>query len=67
MDRVKRNAEIVTLVKARKPPMRKIAERTCLDVASIYAIANEHGVYLRSPDPKMVRIESAASAVSVSR
>src|SRR5215510_1302648 len=58
MDRVKRNAEIVALVKARKMPMRKIAERYRLEVSSIYAIANEHGVYLRTPDPKKVWIAS---------
>jgi hypothetical protein len=48
MDRVKRNAEIVALVKARKMPMRKIAERYCLDVSTIYSIANEQGVYVRA-------------------
>jgi transposase-like protein len=58
MDRVKRNAEIVALVKARKMPMRKIAERYRLEVSSIYAIANEHGVYLRTPDALKVRIAS---------
>ena len=58
MNRVKRNAEIVALVKTRKIPMRKIAERYRLEVSSIYAIANEHGVYLRAPDPKKVWIAS---------
>ena len=43
MDRVKRNAEIVALVKARKMPMRKIAERD-REVSTIYSIANEHGL-----------------------
>jgi hypothetical protein len=58
MDRVKRNAEIVALVKARKMPMRRIAERYRLDVSTIYSIANEHGVHLRAPDPQKVRIAS---------
>ena len=58
MDRVKRNAEIVALVKARKMPMRKIAERYRLEVSSIYSIANGQGVYLRTPDPKKVWIAS---------
>jgi len=56
MDRVKRNAEIIALVKARKMAMRKIAARYRLDVSTIYAIANEHGVYLRTPDPQKVWI-----------
>ena len=38
--------EIVALVKSRKMPMRKIAERDRLDVTWIDAIANEHGVHL---------------------
>src|SRR5262245_11572914 len=58
MDRVKRNAEIVALVKARKMPMRKIAARYRLEVSSIYSIANEQGIYLRTPDPKKVWIAS---------
>src|SRR5262245_42711032 len=58
MDRVKRNAEIVALVKARKMPMRKIAEHYRLEVSSIYSIANEHGVYRRRPGPKKVWIAS---------
>jgi hypothetical protein len=50
MDRLKRNAEIVALVKAREIPMRKIAERYRLDVSSLDAIANEHELHLRIPD-----------------
>jgi hypothetical protein len=34
MDRVKRNAEIVALVKAREMPMRKIAERYRLELSA---------------------------------
>ena len=58
MDRVKRNAEIVALVKARRLSVRKIAERYRLSDSSIYEIAVKHGVYLRTPDPQKVRIAS---------
>jgi hypothetical protein len=58
MDLVKRNAEIVALVKARKMPRRKIAARYRLSVASISSIAIKHGVYVRTPDPKKVRVAS---------
>jgi hypothetical protein len=58
MDRVKRNAAIVALVKARKMTKRRIAERYRLEVSTIYSIANEHGVHLRAPDPQKVRIAS---------
>ncbi len=56
MNLVKRNAEIVALVKARKMPRRKIAERYRLSVSSISSIAIKHGVYVRTPDPKKVRV-----------
>jgi hypothetical protein len=56
MDRVKRNAAIVALVKARKMTKRRIAERYRLEVSTIYSMANEHGVHLRAPDPQKVRI-----------
>ena len=50
---MKRNVEIVALVKARKTAMRRIGERYRLDVSTIYTQSpNEHGVYLRTPDPK---------------
>ena len=42
IDRVKRNAEIVALVKARKMPMRKIAARYRLSVSRISEIATKH-------------------------
>ena len=48
MDLVKRNAEIVALVKARKMPMREIAARYRLSTSSISLIAIRHGVYAQS-------------------
>jgi hypothetical protein len=56
MDLVKRNAEIVALVKARKMPMRKIAARYRLSTSSISLIAIRHGVHAQAPDPKKVRV-----------
>ena len=58
MDLVKRNAEIVALVKARKMPMRKIAARYRLSTSSISLIAIRHGVHAQTADPKKVRAAS---------
>ena len=58
MDRVKRNAEIVALVKAGKLPRRKIAARYRLSVGSISRIVIKHGVYVRTPDPQKVWVAS---------
>jgi lambda repressor-like predicted transcriptional regulator len=58
MDLVKRNAEIVALVKARKMSMRKIAARYRLSTSSISLIAIRHGVHAQAPDPKKVRAAS---------
>src|SRR5262249_18345131 len=58
MDRAKRNAEIVALVKARKMPRCKIAARYRLSVSRISEIATKHGVYVRVPDPKKVWVAS---------
>ena len=55
MDLVKRNAEIVALVKARKMPMRAIAARYRLSTSSISLIAIRHGVHAQAADPKKVR------------
>ena len=49
MDPVKRNAEIVALVKARKMPMREIAARYRLSTSSISLIAIRHALTLRLP------------------
>jgi transposase-like protein len=45
MDRVKRDAEIVALVKSRKMPMHKIAARYGLSTPSISRIAIRHGIH----------------------
>ena len=58
MDLVKRNAEIVALVKARKLPMREIAARYRLSTSSISLIAIRHGVHAQAADPKKVRTAS---------
>src|SRR5262245_60112017 len=58
MDRVKRNSEIVALVKARKMPMRKIAARYGLSMQSISRIAIRHGVHAKAVDPNSVRAAS---------
>jgi hypothetical protein len=58
MDLVKRNAEIVALVKARKMPMREIAARYRLSTSSISLIAIRHGVHAQAADPKKVRAAS---------
>ena len=58
MDLVKRNAEIVALVKARKMPMREIAARYRLRTSSISLIAIRHGVHARAADSKKVRAAS---------
>ena len=58
MDLVKRNAEIVALVKARKMPMREIAARYHLSTSSISLIAIRHGVHAQAADPKKVRAAS---------
>ena len=58
MDLVKRNAEIVALVKARKMPMRKIAARYRLSTSSISLIAIRHGVHAQAADPTKVRAAS---------
>ena len=58
MDLVKRNAEIVALVKARKMPMREIAARCRLSTSSISLIAIRHGVHAQAADPKKVRAAS---------
>ena len=58
MDRVKRNAEIVALVKARKMPMREIAARYRLSTSSISLIAIRHGVHAQAADPKKVQAAS---------
>jgi hypothetical protein len=58
VDRVKRNAEIVALVKAGKMPRRKIAARYRLHVSSISLIAIKHGVYVRTPDAAKMRAAS---------
>src|SRR5262245_20525085 len=55
MDRVKRNSEIVALVRARKMPMRKIAARYGLSTPSISRIAIRHGVQPKAIDPKNVQ------------
>jgi hypothetical protein len=49
MDRAKRNAEIIALVRARKMP-GKIAARYRLSVSTISSIAIKHGVgaYLKT-------------------
>ena len=58
MDLVKRNAEIVALVKARKMPMRAIAARYRLSTSSISLIAIRHGVHAQAADPEKVRAAS---------
>ena len=58
MDLVKRNAEIVALVKARKVPMRKIAALYRLSTSSISLIAIRHGVHAQAADPKKVQAAS---------
>ena len=58
MDLVKRNAEIVALVKARKMPMREIAARYRLSTSSISLIAIRHGVHAQAADPKKVQAAS---------
>ena len=58
MNLVKRNAEIVALVKARKMPMREIAARYRLSTSSISLIAIRHGVHAQAADPKKVRAAS---------
>ena len=58
MDLVKRNAEIVALVKARKMPMREIAVRYRLSTSSISLVAIRHGVHAQAADPKKVRAAS---------
>jgi lambda repressor-like predicted transcriptional regulator len=58
MDLVKRNAEIVALVKARKMPMRAIAARYRLSTSSISLIAIRHGVHAQAADPKKVQVAS---------
>jgi hypothetical protein len=58
MDRVKRNAEIVALVKARMMPMREIAARYRLSTSSISLIAIRHGVHAQAADPKKVQAAS---------
>ena len=58
MDLVKRNAEIVALVKARKMPMREIAARSGLSTSSISLIALRHGVHAQAADPKKVQAAS---------
>ena len=55
MDRVKRNAEIVTLVMSRKVPMRKIAARYGLSTQSISRIAIRQGVHAKAVDPNKVQ------------
>src|SRR5262245_42419206 len=56
MEGVKRNAEIVALVKARKMPRRKIAARYGLNTISRIAIC--HGVRAKALDPNMLRVAS---------
>ena len=58
MDLIKRDAEIVALVKARKMPMRAIAARYRLSTSSISLIAIRHGVHAQAADPKKVRAAS---------
>ena len=58
LDRVKRKAEIVALVKARKLPMRKIAARYDLNTQSISRIAIRQGVHAKALDPNKVRAAS---------
>ena len=58
MELVKRNAEIVALVKARKMPMREIAARYRLSTSSISLIAIRHGVHAQAADPKKVQAAS---------
>ena len=58
MDLVKRNADFVALVKARKMPMREIAARYRLSTSSISLIAIRHGVHAQAADPKKVRAAS---------
>ena len=58
IDLVKRNAEIVALVKARKMPMRAIAARYRLSTSSISLIAIRHGVHAQAADPKKMRAAS---------
>ena len=58
MDLVKRNAEIVALVRARKMPMREIAARYRLSTSSISLIAIRHGVHAQAADPKKVQAAS---------
>ena len=57
-DLIKRNAEIVALVKARKMPMREIAARYRLSTSSISLIAIRHGVHAQAADPKKVQAAS---------
>ena len=58
MDLVKRNAEIVALVKPRKMAMREIAARYRLSTSSISLIAIRHGVHAQAADPKKVQAAS---------
>ena len=58
MNLVKRNAEIVALVKARKMTMREIAARYRLSTSSISLIALRHGVHAQAADPKKVQAAS---------
>ena len=58
MDLVKRNVEIVALVKARKMPMREIAARYRLSTSSISLMAIRHGVHAQAADPKKVQAAS---------
>ena len=52
MNLVKRNAEIVALVKARKMPIREIAARYRLSTSSISLIAIRTAFTLRLPTRK---------------
>jgi DNA-binding CsgD family transcriptional regulator len=58
MDLVKRNAEIVALLKAGNLSRRKIAARYRLHVSTISLIAIKHGVRVRTPNPKKVWVAS---------
>ena len=59
---MKRNVEIVALVKARKTAMRRIGERYRLDVSTIYTQSpNEHGVYQDTRSEKAVGREPSTA------
>ena len=67
MDLVKRNAEIVALVKARKMPMREIAARYRLSTSSISLIAIRHGIHAQAADRARDRHRRGADQIDDQR